>query len=378
MHLSPPRLHAPVAVTLDHKAEIKRQLALRAAGTRTRAAAPFAIPLTTVSMSGNFDAYIEVQIAGSIQSTTLLFDSGNSMLIMPYWEEFEALPPQYFSAYQVLGSTPEPWGCPANVVRGPMYVIAADGSFYYLPDCVFYACTANNSSNERTANFGAGCIVPWTSSGWNTPPHCGGVVMQSPLSYQLACLYAEIDYAAADQVLTLEAAPLVAGGSWLNLYPSVPGGYAMLSILRNMEWMSLVPVALDIGATKTGWPGDVSSPIAMIDTGGGPAFLSDPNGYVYDKQWPDPVPNPAWTSSSTSCESTSDSISVGLASGAASYSYTIDPGLLPPSVQGLTLVMCKKNAYMMGENGMNIGGISALVNAILIDYAGGQVGLKPR
>jgi hypothetical protein len=33
---------------------------------------------------------------------------------------------------------------------------------------------------------------------------------------------------------------------------------------------------------------------------------------------------------------------------------------------------------MMGELGMNIGGISALVNTILIDYAQSRVGLKPK
>jgi multisubunit Na+/H+ antiporter MnhB subunit len=51
---------------------------------------------------------------------------------------------------------------------------------------------------------------------------------------------------------------------------------------------------------------------------------------------------------------------------------------MPPSVRGLTLVMCERNSFMMGQNGMNIGGISALMNAILIDYTNARVGLKPK
>jgi len=33
---------------------------------------------------------------------------------------------------------------------------------------------------------------------------------------------------------------------------------------------------------------------------------------------------------------------------------------------------------MMGQQGMNVGGISALANAILIDYAQGKVGFKKK
>ena len=60
------------------------------------------------------------------------------------------------------------------------------------------------------------------------------------------------------------------------------------------------------------------------------------------------------------------------------YTYTVDTAGLPTSVQGLTLVMCKYNSFMMSQQGMNIGGISALFNDILIDYSGSRVGLKPK
>lgn len=116
----------------------------------------------------------------------------------------------------------------------------------------------------------------------------------------------------------------------------------------------------------------------MIDTGGGPVFLSDPNGYVYSTKWPDPEADPDWTSDSVSCQSTSDAIAIELGDHNGSISYNINTHNLPPTVRGLTLVMCKLNSYMMGQQGMNIGGISALANYILVDYKDRQVGLKPK
>ena len=50
----------------------------------------------------------------------------------------------------------------------------------------------------------------------------------------------------------------------------------MMEIIPGVEWMSLIPKSLTIGSTQTAWPGDVTAPIAMVDTGGGPVFLSDP------------------------------------------------------------------------------------------------------
>src|SRR5207248_2837302 len=113
--------------------------------------------------------------------------------------------------------------------------------------------------------------------------------------------------------------------SWLTLYKTLPPGYSLFGILPNTEWMSLIPLALSIGTNKTPWPGTATSPIAMVDTGGGPVFLSDPNQYVCTSTWPNPVSNPAWASSSDTCESTSNAITVSLGDGAGAFSYTIDP-----------------------------------------------------
>jgi hypothetical protein len=382
MVFSPPTLH-PGVITTDQERDLVRAKIASLAAARPEAVAPpiaagapVSIRLTTVSRHGNFDATIQVQFprsSGGPLQQTLLVDSGNAQMIIPDGEALVGV-----AGYTVLGQAKEPWGCPANVMRGPVQIVAVDGSVYQIPNCVFYACTGNNQHGKRTANFGTGRISPWSANGWNKP--WPGVTMQSPLSYNTAYPYAEFVYAPAAAMLSATEKVLVNDGSMLILRSAAPSGFTMLDIIQNLEWMSVVPASLAIGGTATGWPGNVSAPIAMIDTGGGPVFLSDPNGYVYAKKWPDTVTCPAWTSSSQSCNCISERLQLGLkaSGGAASYGYTIDTNAMPPSVRGLTAVMCKVNAFMMHRQGMNVGGITALFNRILIDYAGTKVGLAPK
>jgi hypothetical protein len=40
--------------------------------------------------------------------------------------------------------------------------------------------------------------------------------------------------------------------------------------------------------------------------------------------------------------------------------------------------MSPQNTFMMGQQGMNVGGISALANAILVDYKNRKVGFRKR
>jgi hypothetical protein len=386
MEFSKASLHPPVFVSPEHQAAVKAALAkiasLRQPARPTpKGMAPppfYEIPITTISLNMNFDAYINIsyQDAPAGQSVSLLLDSGNSMLIVPRWEDIAALP-NSAANYQVLGAAKEPWGCPVNVVRGPILLQSSSGDVLTLENCVFYACTGNDPNGNRTANFGAGCITPWSSNGWNTPAGLG-VTLQAPLSYNSAYPYVKFNYAAADQIHSAAAAPNIVTISSLNVSQNPPAGYQMFQIIPNTEWMSLVPRSLKIGGTLTQWPGTVNSPIAMIDTGGGPVFLSDPNGYLYQSQWPDPVPNPFWASSSQNCISTSDDITIELGDQNGSFTYAVDTSSFPSSVQGLTLVMCQSNAYMMSRQGMNIGGISALEVGILVDFANFQVGLKPK
>jgi hypothetical protein len=268
-------------------------------------------------------------------------------------------------------------------MKGPVQITTSDGSIYQIDNCVFYACIANNADGERTANFGTGRVSPWSANGSNTRDGLG-VTIQSPLSYNTAYPYAEFVYAPAETMFSSTATPHVNDGSLLILHATRPSGFTMLEIIPNLGWMSVVPAAFAIGSTATAWPGSIASPIAMVDTGGGPVLLSDPNGVVWREAWPDPVRCPSWTGAnppeSRNCTCVSDRLTLSLkgSDGMTSYTYTIDTSAMPASVQGLTAVMCELNGYMMGQAGMNIGGITALFNRILIDYAGTQVGFAPK
>ncbi len=385
MPLSPPSLHPPVP--LSHEAEARLRLKLRESHTILSSLpsidltqrGTIEIPLTTVSLQGNFDAYLNIEFKGasSVSPIAVLVDSGNSVLIVPRWEDIEQLP-GYTTNYEVLGAATEPWGCPAKIVRGPIQLRTTAGGIYSIENCVFYACTGESAtSGQRTANFGAGCLSPWSSSGWNTPGDLN-VTLQSPLSYDPTYSFAEFDYEAAVNLFADVTTPHIRAVSLLRLHKREPEGFTMLDIRRNLQWMSVNPKDLTIGNTKTDWPGTIESPIAMVDTGGGPVFLSDPNDYLYDKKWPDAVTNPTWAAGSKSCESTSHILKVALEDKKTSYAYTIDPSRLPSSARGLTLVMCKLNEYMRGQPGMNIGGISAVTNLIVVAYARQQVGFRPK
>jgi len=374
MPLARPSLHAPVTTSADHLTFVRNELlsiASRQEGT-TEAVEPTSgiieISLSTVSLNSNFDANISIRFEGALTPVDLLVDSGNSVLVVPYWEQLQPL-----AAYELLvaGST-EPFGCPANVVRGPLLIPTTSGGIYRIASCVFYACTADAPSGDgRTANFGTGCLSPWNE----TVPGVTGP-LQAPLSYNQSYPYAEFNYE-ADSTLTAASLPKVMARSYLRLYQEKPAGYRMFKILPNLEWMSLVVKDLRIEGTKVIWPETVT-PIAMIDTGGGPVFLSQPNGYVFGKPWPDGVTNPDWTAQSVGCESTDGVITLELGDTDESFTYSINPAQLPDAGRGLTLVMCQVNSYMMGQQGINIGGISALVNDILVDYKDLQVGLKAK
>jgi hypothetical protein len=330
------------------------------------------IPLTTISASANFDAFINIAYRGQATgiATMLTVDSGNSMLVVPRWEDLEGL-----AGYTVLGRGKEPWGSPANIVRGPIEIPTSDGSLHTLDDCVFYACTGGS----RTGNFGTGCITPWTANGWNVPAGIG-VVMQSPLTYNKDYAFVEFNYEPADLLLSANPVARISRGSQLVLYRSQPPGYQMLETIQNLEWMSLYVSGLSIGGARTQWPNLTRAPIAMVDTGGGPVFLSDPDGYLHATQWPGSVSCPAWTSGSQGCQCVSSDISIELQNAISTekYEYSIELENMPASVQGLSLVMCKNNQYMQDHYGMNIGGISALFNLILVDYDSCRVGLKPK
>ena len=332
MKISGPSLHPPVLTSPEHQAAVAAQLksiasARLAAAAKASAAAPapstaptIAIPLTTISRVNNFDALIKINFAGATPNASpclwddvgttgnpapcLIVDSGNSTLIVPDYDCI-ATTPDIAKNYQVLvDDIYEPFGCPAKIVRGPIQVptLAATGEYHQINNCIFYACTGVNADNERTANFGLGWISPWRDTKNTTVP-----AVQSPLTYNADYPYVEIKYADADAVVQAADQPKAVGGSWLIIsrHGTAPQNYSVFDIVRGVFWMALRPQALKIGDVGTTWPGDPAA-IAMIDTGGGPVFLSDPNNLLLSTDWPDPapLPPPSWLLGTFSCQAT--------------------------------------------------------------------------
>lgn len=337
----------------------------------TAADATVRIPIDSVSKDGSFDAYIHAGLVGGDSDIKLLVDSGNSTLILPHFEAISKIP-DFETLYKVEPETvKEPWGAQARIVTGPV-VLPRRGGSYTLSTCRFYACTSLNDDGCYTANFGIGCVEPWSVGDTHG--------LQSPLSYDSDYGFVEIDYAPVDQVLGSGGKLHVASGSSLVLCKTKPDAYStMLKILPNNPWMALRPLSLDIGGRRTPWPGHAkATSIAMVDTGGGPVFLSDPEGDLRKNDWPNAVPEPLQDFWKTSCLGLSDDLAFSLSDGSQSVLLSIDAKALTPAVQGLCLVMCETCNFMRGQDGMNIGGLTALFYSILIDYKNAKVGFAPK
>jgi hypothetical protein len=373
---SPPRLHSAILTEPDHISLVQSELAKIGKAKHERwlslqvpliAPAQITIPLTAVTMNGNFDSYIYVNYKGR---TALPYypvvDSGNPTLILPSFADLQALP-NFAADYQVLvPNAVEPWGCPAAIVNGPIEIPLPNGAVYEIPNCVFFACKGPNGRNQVTSNFGIGCITRW--------PVVGGVEVRSPLSYDPTFPVAEIQFAPVRTILAPSAMPTINTTSILTLYRGEPPGFRTFLIMPNVAWMALAPRSLTIGAVRTNWPGP-NPALAMIDCGGGPAYLSDPNGFLYPNVWPQQVPLPQWAQTgSVQCQAVRDDLQIEVGDPGGSIVLNIIEGALPPAAQNLTLVVCRDCQYMMHQYGMNIGGISALFNRVLIDFAAKRVG----
>jgi hypothetical protein len=380
MSRSGPTLHPPVLKEQSDIQFVSKSMALLAEQRGSEAIsesvivadANIRVPIDSVSKDGSFDAYIHVGlVSGDYPNIKLLVDSGNSTLILPHFDAICQLP-NFNKDYKVEPeAVKEPWGAPAKIVTGPIVLLRAGGT-YTISNCRFYACTGLNDDGCYTANFGIGRVDPWSKG----DPYG----LQSPLSYDPDYNFVQIDYAPIDQVLGSGGKPQVASGSSLTLFKAMPSGYSpMLKILPNKSWMALSPQTLNIGHRGTDWPGKhKKTSIAMIDTGGGPAFLSDPENYLRNTNWPNAAPEEIPDFWKSSCKGISDDLTVSLSDGSRSTSLSITTKILTPDVQGLCLVMCENCDFMRGEDGMNIGGLTVLFYSILIDYNNAKVGFKPK
>ena len=382
MYFSQPKLHPPVVTTDEHRnlaGDKIEALASRrpTSDGRVAAGSRVIIPLTTVAKSGNFDSYIQVQFpnpGGSPVTFQLLVDSGNTCMIVPHAEAL-----LQSGAYKFWGAYTEPFGCPAYLLQGPLQIPTLDGSTYEIENCVFYACYGDNQWNPslgRTANFGAGRVIPWPTMTVGPPPQTE-LTLACPFAYNKAYSFVEFIYGPA-AAMSFGGGPLVTDGSFLVLNSYMPSGYTMLEIIPNALWMAVVPTSLTINGTLTKWPGSDPSPLAQIDTGGGPVLVRDPNGLVNLDPWPDRVNCPPWTSGDyPNCNCTSAPLQLGFAGygNVGAYSYSINASALPVPAQGLTAVVYNPGP---GSDTMNIGGLSMLFNRLLVEYAGSRIGLLPQ
>ena len=178
---------------------------------------------------------------------------------------------------------------PGERRAGPVGIITTDG-VYGIDSCVFYACTPKSPKDTPEANFGMAKITPWSTSSWNRPLR--NLVMQSPLSYGSA-LYAEADFKPATMMLS-GTATQAEPRSRLVMHATAPSGYTLLSTIPKPHGCrSCRPRSRSAADDRLA--GHCLPLIAMIDTGGGPVMLSDPNGYVWPKTWPNTLPScPGW------------------------------------------------------------------------------------
>jgi len=77
--------------------------------------------------------------------------------------------------------------------------------------------------------------------------------------------------------------------------------------------MSLRPKSLAINREQVGWPGKRSeTSIAMIDTGGGPVFLSDPDNSLWPRQFSTSIGLPDWIGGSYCCQAINANLGITL------------------------------------------------------------------
>lgn len=360
--------HPPIRLDDATLSEFRSRLARAAPNGPEAASGTVNLALGTIAAANLFHTSIFVRPVGG-EYTPLEFDSGNSVLVMPSYEQIKDLDPTG-STYRVIEeNVPEPFGSNAYLVGGPIEIEQSDGSAYRIEDCTFFAC----DSSSPTSNFGVGCIMPVPAFGTS------GTTVKSPIAYDPNFCCGIVDFADPAEMLSQDNTLVANKASVFTLCKSIPGEFNVFEILPSVGWMSLRPKSLSIAGTATGWPGTLEAPIAMIDTGGGPAFLSDPNSVLITKEWPNEVDfNPQGWKPSDTCVSVQDAITIEIGNGNSSYSFSIDPAQIPALADTPTLMMCKRHAYMMGVNGMNLGGVSALFNYIGIDYERARVGFASK
>lgn len=309
-----------------------------------------------LNRSDYLDQYINISLdGGPVNGESLLFDTGNSMLIYPYWEHLKGL-----KSYSIIngldGNIREPWGCPAYRVKGPIIL----NNQYTINNCEFLACNDNNTAGKRTSNFGAGYTLKfdWNYLGLKS-------YIETPLRYS-DCKYLEINFS----------------DNYLNIYEnSIPTGYNMMNILDELEWMSSTINNIYMGEKSYPlWIKSLNRKYAELDTGGGPILINDPQNDI--------IPDiKAYISDTESYKGWGEecngyNVSNFLATiGEKSYDIMIpmNKGQIEKVETTTNAVICKKNIYTAS---INLGGQLYYYYNALIDYrniedGGFKIGFNP-
>lgn len=236
------------------------------------------IPLTAAPYSSNYDMYISVgfwNTTGQSQPLSLLCDSGNNVLIMPYFEQLDP------AKYVVKGQTHEPWGCPCNIVEGQILIPIGNDLFWFAT-MLFLACTGSpdpafvTAPRPRTPQItaGVGDGIRTFNFGLGTGTFAG---LKAPLAY-LPYLYTEIllnPNGPSSIVQTASNQPRPAGYSQDFSSPQS-------TFLKAVSSSQSAGQGFRIDTMATSWPDcgglQPDNNAVLMDTGGGITYLSDPQG----------------------------------------------------------------------------------------------------
>ena len=342
------------------------------------------IPLTAAPFSTNYDMYINLlywNTAGQAQSLSLLCDSGNNTLIMPYFEQLDP------AKYVVRGTTYEPWGCPCNIVEGQILIPTQNNEYWY-GDMVFLACTGPPDPAFVTAprprtpqvTLGTGSGIRTYNFGLGTGSFGTDVLVKAPLAY-LPYEYTEILMNAAGPSSIVQTVASLAR----------PAGYSQDFPARSGTILNLVSASqspdqgfrIDTQATAYADCGGQapSDNSVLFDTGGGISYLTDPNGCLATKLATQPTVDCGSLGAAcpgTTCYSMNGlEVQVSGDGTAANGSYTVQYPL------GHTLAVvptsCRYAVWGATQPGMNVGG-STFAEAVdmLITYKTNALAFRPK
>ncbi len=257
----------------------------------------------TISLTGppvdalvdNYDSFISVEYhkGGNWTPTmkTMVFDTGSDALILPDFTLLDA------TKYTVIADNIyEPWGCPAKILKGPIRL----GMTMEIPECQFVACTAPNSSGNRTGICGASIGLRDTDGPYPRSP-----IVQ--LCRQLKRPFCEI---------VINTSNL---NSQVSFFSNKPSSYSQKNVggpfpmIPNIPWTAIAIEGIKVDGNSTEWQvSSANEHIGLLDTGGGPVMINDDPQQSLVSAFKKTSNCPGWVSPSSGAKCFSDQITVNI------------------------------------------------------------------